>query len=58
MGALCIGYNLYTKLVVGQCGAKFAGIDLVWVCWLLVSDSGYNESKFALILKFILTNKL
>ena len=38
--------------------AKFPGIDLVWVCWLLVSDSGYNELKFALILKLILTNKL
>jgi hypothetical protein len=45
--------GLDLKLEAGGFGVKFAGIDLVWVCWLLVSDSSCDGSKFALISKLM-----
>jgi hypothetical protein len=32
---------------------SFVEVDSVRVCWLLVSDSGYNRSKFDLVSKLM-----
>ena len=45
------------QLEAGGCAVKFVEVDLVWVYWLLVLNSGCDEFEFGLIPK-VMQDKL